>query len=344
MAQIPKELQEDLLRKSGIGQPDQDVSVSLDELDSFGDDESIREMVGDIAAYRRMLQEKITFINDDLSTLVPFSRENLYLLCATSGTGKSTTAANISYPLWKQQKKVLIITNEESKHDVLYRIACLDLGLSFNQFKKGQMPKANIKQVIGLFKEIATYVKVADVNFKGGLTSTTEGIRNMLDAVKDADYSCVLIDYWQNIKRSVHGDNSSHYNLLDDLRIYLGQYIKKSNIPVVMFAQIYPAAGKRSTELEDRIKMGKTVYETATVVMEIITDFENKVTKFLIRKDRFGFEGQYLNCYFDNGRYRAIDEDELKDIMQNGHINNTAGLVDMDEDDTYEETPDDGNE
>jgi archaellum biogenesis ATPase FlaH len=336
MTELPKEIQEALLKRSGLDTAQQDISVSLDEINSFGDDESLKEMYQDIAAYRRMLQEKITFINPELSALVPFSRENLYLLCATSGTGKSTTAANISYPLWQQQKKVLIVTNEESKHDVLYRIACLHLGLSFNQFKKGEMPKANIKQVMELFKDIAKYVKVADVNFKDGVTSTTEGIKNLLNAVRTADFSCVLIDYWQNIKRTIHGDNSSHYNILDDLRIFLGQYIKKSNVPIVMFAQIYPAAGKRSTELEDRIKMGKTIYETATVVMEIITDFDNKVTKFNIRKDRFGYEGQYLNCYFDNGRYRAIDEDELKDIMQNGHMDNIAGKLDMEEDDTYE--------
>ena len=337
MGELPKELQEALLRKSGIGNPGE-VEVTLDEIDSFGDDASIEVMYKDIAAYRNMLMQKITFVNDELTAMVPFTRENLYLLCATSGTGKSTTAANISYPLWKQQKKVLIITNEEAQHDVLYRIACLDLGYSFNKFKKNEMPKVQIKEVMKLFREIAKYVKVADVNYKNGMTSSVEGVKNLLNAVKDADYSCVLIDYWQNIKRTINGDAAgNHYNILDDLRIFLGQYIKSSSVPVVMFAQIYPAAGKRSTELEDRIKMGKTIFETATVAIEIITDFASQTTKFIVRKDRFGFQGKFLNNHFNNGRYNAVSEEELEVLLGQGQADNINGKLDMAVDDTYTE-------
>jgi archaellum biogenesis ATPase FlaH len=333
MGKLSDKEQEDLLRKAGIGGSSIKIP-SLAEIESFGDKTSIRKMVGDIAAYRRMLKENITFIDPKLSAMVPFTRENLYLLCATSGTGKSTTAANISYPLWKQQKKILIITNEESQADVIFRIACLHLGLSFNDYKKNRMPTANVKQIVGLFEEIAKFVKVLDVSFNDGITSVSEGIKGILEQVKDSDYSCVLIDYWQNIKRTLNGD-TSHYNILDDLRIYLGQFIKSSNIPVVMFAQIYPAAGKRSTELEDRIKMGKTIYETATVVIEIVTDFNTYSSKFIVQKDRFGFQGKFLNCIFDNGRYKAVNDVEFKEYINTINVNNINGMVDMEEDDTY---------
>ena len=99
----------------GIEEEEIDVSVSFDEIDSFGNKDSISEMYRDIASYNRMIQERITFINPALTAAIPFTRENLYLICAYTGNGKSTIAANISRPLWKEQKKVLTIKESEKK-------------------------------------------------------------------------------------------------------------------------------------------------------------------------------------------------------------------------------------
>ena len=103
MRKIPEHLQDDILKNDPNGTND-DVSVTLDEIESFGDNSSLKEMVVDISKYRSMLKERITFINDSLTAAIPFTRENLYLLCAYSGNGKSTVAANVSYPLWQQGK------------------------------------------------------------------------------------------------------------------------------------------------------------------------------------------------------------------------------------------------
>lgn len=315
---------------------DTDLNISFDEhIDAFGNKESLAKMYNGIAAYRKMLSEKITFINDELSAIIPFAQKNLYLMCATSGTGKSTTAANISHPLWKQKKKVLVIANEESAEDVLFRIACLELGYNFNMFKKNKMPLAQIKEVAALYPSISEYVKVIDVAANNGITTHAEGIRNILNAVKGKEFSCVLIDYWQNIKRS-ETHESSHYHILDNLRLFLMQYIKQDDTPpVVMFAQIYPGVGKRSTVIEDRIKMGKTIYEAATVVVEIVTDFDTSSTKFIIAKDRFGYQGKYLNTVYDNGRYRSVTEDEFREHVNSIQLGNISTKIDMGEDDTY---------
>lgn len=337
MTKLPEDWQQIIKKGAGLGGLDVTTEDVLSDIDNFDSDESIKGMMQNVKDYLRMLREQITFIDPDLSAMVPFTRENLYLLCATSGTGKSTTAANISYPLWKQNKKVLIISNEESGCDVLYRIACLELGYNFNDYKKNRMPNARVREVALKFKEIAGYVKVLDVAWKNGLTSTPEGVKLILEAAKERDFSCVLIDYWQNIKRSTSGDQSGHYNILDDLRIYLGQYIKSSHIPIVLFAQIYPATGKRSPTLEDRIKMGKTVYETATVAIEIITDFATSSSKFLIDKDRFGYKGKYLNCIFDTGRYKSATEQEYQDHLNQLKMGDIAAMVDPGDEDEYNE-------
>jgi archaellum biogenesis ATPase FlaH len=301
MAKIPEELQKMMLKKAGADVPD--MSVSLDEIDGFGNIDDQKEMLLDVAKYGRMLKERITFINHSLTTVIPFTRENLYLICAYSGNGKSTVAANISYPLWQEDKKILIISNEESKQDVLFRISCLHLGLNFNDYKKGRMDVATIKTVMSLFPVISKYVKIKDVNYRDGFTTKSEGVKALLTAVQDADYSCVLIDYYQLIKYSTEDKSLDSYRVLDDLRIWLGQYIKRANLPVVLFAQLHSIGKRNNKDLDSRVKDCPTIIEPSTVVLEVIPDFENLASNFVIHKDRFGMAGKQIMCGFDKGRF-----------------------------------------
>jgi hypothetical protein len=306
MAKIPQSKIDEVLKKQYASELD---DLSLEEIDSFGDDDSLKEMITDIASYRRMLKERITFVNDQLTELIPFTRENLYLICAYSGSGKSTAAANISYPLWRQEKKILVISNEESKQDVIFRIACLHLGHNFNDYKKNKMPKAHVLECMELFPEISKFVKVVDVNYRNGITSTKEGVMKLLENVKDADYSCVMIDYYQLIKRSVKDNNADSYNVLNDLRIWFGQYIKRSNLPLVIFAQLHSIGKRNNKDLDNRIKHCPDIYEPSTVVVEMVPDFETKTTDWLIHKDRFGMAGQRRKTVFDKGRFAVWDEE-----------------------------------
>jgi archaellum biogenesis ATPase FlaH len=333
-AQIAKALQATPSSKPVIEVDDVNLDVSLEELDNFGDKESIKEMYTSVKSYNKMLGEKITFVNKALTAAVPFTRENLYLMCGYSGNGKSTIAANISYPLWKEGKKTLVISNEEPKQDIIYRIACLELGYNFNDYKKGLMPQSQQIECMKLYPEICKFVKVVDVNFNNGISSTLEGIKNILTQVESADYSAVMIDYFQQIKKSVVNPNRSGLDVLTDLRMWLGRYIRKSNIPVVLFAQLHSLGKRNNQELDSRIKDCPSVYEPSTVVVEIIPDFENKTTKFIIKKDRFGYQGMKIECAFDKGRYIEITAAHLEKAQQAkiDMLLNKAGIEGEDED------------
>lgn len=280
-----------------------DLSVDLHDIDTFGDNESIRRMFGNIAAYNKMLRERITFINDDLTKAIPFTRENLYLITAFTGSGKSSCAANISYPLWKQGKKTLVMSNEESEQDVLFRIACLELGLNFNDYKKGMMSIEDQKRAAVLFKDISQYVKILDVNYKNGFTTKLEAVQNALTAVQSADYSCAMIDYYQLIKYSANEKNKKPYDVLNDLRIWMGRYIKHSNIPIVLFAQLHSQSKRQGKDLDNKIKDCPAVMEPATIILEMVPNFEKKTTDFIIVKDRFGLQGRKITCGYKAGRY-----------------------------------------
>jgi hypothetical protein len=293
----------------------EDLSVSLEEINSFGDRDSILRMFGSIAAYNRMLKERITFVNDTLTKAIPFTRENLYLITAFTGSGKSTAAANISYPLWKQGKKSLVVSNEESEQDVLYRIGCLECGLNFNDYKKGLMPIADQRRVITLFPEISKYIKVIDVNYKNGLTTKLEFIQNALTAVQSADYSCAMIDYYQLIKYSTVDRSRNAYDVLNDLRIWMGRYIKGSNIPIVLFAQLHSQSKRQGKDLDNKIKDCPAVMEPATVIIEMVPNFEKQATDFIIVKDRFGLSGRKITCGYHKGRFVEYTHEFQRDVV-----------------------------
>jgi hypothetical protein len=313
VATLSKEQQDALLRKNGVAPAAQDLDISFDEIDSFGDRESLLEIAQNIANYNKMMAERITFINESLTAAIPFTRENLYLLCALSGNGKSTIAANVTYPLWKQQKKTLVVSNEESKQDVLFRIAALELGYSFNEYKKGLMPLEKQRECIRLFPEISQYVKVLDVSWRDGLTTKIEGVQKALDSVVGQGFSCVLIDYYQLIKDSLYDKNRTRYDVLNDFRIWLGRYIKKCEIPICLFVQLYSMGKKGGVkDIDARIKECSAVVEPATVIIEAVPNFEDSTTDFIIHKDRFGVAGHRITCPFTNGRYlKALSEREV---------------------------------
>jgi len=261
---------------------------------------------------------------------------NLYFICAYFCNGKSTVAANISYPLWQQGKKILIISNEESKQDVLFRISCLHLGLNFNDYKKGRMDITTIKSVIALFPVISGFVKIKDVNYRDGFTTKSEGVNNLLETIKDADYSCVMIDYYQLIKYSSADKSADSYRVLDDLRIWLGQYIKRANLPVVLFAQLHSIGKRNNKDLDSRIKDCPVIYEPSTVVIEVIPNFDEMSSDFIIHKDRFGLAGKHIMCGFEKGRF--IDGEAFEQAKIDRLLNKNEEQEETD--DKHEKVPD----
>jgi len=312
MATLTKEEMDAQLKKAGMPTT-QTVDVTFEEINNFGDRESMLKMYHNIAGYNKMLAERITLINDSLTSAIPFTRENLYLFCAYTGSGKSTVAANISYPLWKQGKKVLVVSNEETEQDVLLRIACLEKGYNFNDYKKGIMPPEVLRDACHLMPEIAKYVKVLDVTWREGLTTKIEGVKGALNALKGQGYSCVLIDYYQLIKYSISQTDRTTYDVLNDLRTWLGQYIKACDIPVCLFVQLYSIGKKGGVkDIDARIKECSAIVEPATVIIEVVPNFEDATTDFIIHKDRFGVAGAKITCPFEKGRYcKQLSEKEL---------------------------------
>lgn len=281
----------------------EEFKISDEDLDYRGSQEYSDKAKDKVDRYNLALAQKQTFITPTLTNVIPFTKENLYLMCAYTGSGKSTLSANIAYPLWQEEKKVLIISNEENEEDILFRIACLHLGLNFNDYRKGRMTYEDQQQVLALFPSIIQYVRIFDVSYKDGFTSYVDGIKSVLTQIKGKGYSCVMIDYFQNIRYSRGNPKAKAFDVLYDLRSWLAQYIKSSEIPVVLFAQLHSRSKRTGEDIDNRVKDCPPIIEPATVIIEAIPNYEELYTSLIICKDRFGAQGFRLKVGFDNGKF-----------------------------------------
>jgi hypothetical protein len=91
----------------------------------------------------------------------------------------------------------------------------------------------------------------------------------------------------------------------------------------VLFVQLYSQSKRQSKghDIDTRIKDCSAIIEPATVIIEVIPNFEDRTTDFVIHKDRFGMAGKRIVCPFEKGRYlkqideRGIAERKLDNLM-----------------------------
>jgi replicative DNA helicase len=321
MSTLPQQRQDELLKQAGLGTSKQmeAMSASVEEMRDFGGPDDLKKIVADIARHNKMLNERLTLINGSLTKVIPLVRENLYLFAAYTGSGKSSTAANITYPLWKQGKKVLIISNEETEKDVVSRIACLEAGLNFQSVIRCEITKEEEMAYVRHIPSIKQHIIVVAASDQR--TTRLEGVINLLDAAKNEDFSAIIIDYFQLIKYSEQNTNKEPYKVMMEFKDYLNTYIKTSNAPVIMFAQLWSLSKRPSkgTELDSRLKECASIQDGASVVVEIVPNFEENTTDFLICKDRFfGQKGHSITCPYTKGRFldALSDTDLAKAIAQ----------------------------
>jgi replicative DNA helicase len=317
MSKLSNKQMDIILKHAGIGTTEQlkEMEASVDEMRDFGNADELRAIISDIARHNRMLKERLTLVNDSLTRAIPLVRENLYLFAAYTGSGKSSCAANISYPLWKQGKKVLIISNEETQKDVVSRIACLEAGVSFQGVIRCEISKMEELSYVAHIPSIKQHVIVIPAD--DPRTTCIEGVKNILEAAKNEDFSAIIIDYFQLIKRSEQQPNKEPYRVMMEFKDYLNAYIKTSNAPVVMFAQLWSLSKRpaKDTELDSRLKECASIQDGASVVVEIVPNFKESTTDFLICKDRFfGRKGDRITCQYSKGRY--LDEVSMTDLAK----------------------------
>jgi replicative DNA helicase len=275
-------------------------------------------------AYRKNLP----LISKELSDKVPTVPGSLILIGGMTGVGKSTTTANIIRKLWKEGKKVLIITNEETLETVVNRIAFIEANLDYNEFRKDDFsPTPEQEQIIvDVGNEVVKFVTVKD---KPVESCKLEGVKAILDdAKKKQTYDVIILDYFQAVSESIQ--NKGRVEILYELRDYLKDFCREEAPPVILFAQLIPLEAKETDRnMEVRIKWVKGLMEAATSALEIVKEPGIPVTRFVVTKSRWGFTGKDIYYKYNKGEFTPITKNERDEIGRQIQISSCFQNLDI---------------
>lgn len=248
---------------------------------------------------------KLPFITAKLTELVPLSFPNLITVGANSGSGKTTAAANITFQLYKNGQRVLILSNEELTLDVLDRISCMEKGYDMN--KRSSFTDEQNKELDRLRPIVGDFVRVVDTAWSNNpqLTSSIEGIQALLQSLTKQEkfFDCIILDYYQKVTVSKEEPNQVEYATLQELSNILDHYYKIIKAPIVVMCQLHPASAERK-EFEKRIKGGKSIMMPSTYVLELQRVEDEYASDWICHKHRWGNAGKKLRTAWDKGKFK----------------------------------------
>jgi hypothetical protein len=83
-----------------------------------------------------------------------------------------------------------------------------------------------------------------------------------------------------------------------------------------LFAQLHSLGKRNNKDLDSRIKECPSIQEPSTVVLEVIPNFEDSTSEFVIHKDRFGLAGHRVMCGFQRGRYVNLTDEVKRELAE----------------------------
>lgn len=244
------------------------------------------------------------FITPKLTELVSLSFPNLITVGALSGSGKTTAAANITFQLYQNGRRVLIISNEELTLDVLDRISCMEKGYDINQ--RATFSEEQNRELDLLRPVVGDFVRVVDTAWAGNpeLTTSIEGIQSIFQSLikQEKFFDCIILDYYQKVTVSKEDPDQAGYSILQELSNTLDHYYKLVKAPIVVLTQLHPV-GEGQKEFEKRIKGGKSIMMPSTFVLELKKVDGEYASDWICHKHRWGNEGKKVRTAWNRGKF-----------------------------------------
>ena len=282
----------------------------MELLDSFDlgnyNEKYALELAQETEDYLLRARKSKVFLNDAFRGKVPYFARNIILAAAETGSGKSTISSNLTKTAIVQGLKVLVLTNEENPGDVYNRITCLLKGWQYSQHEKFS------DEQIQTFKDnipiLSKRLTVIGDSYEGRTNCTTsiEGIEAILNSLikTKADFDLIIIDYYQNIDKSVKVPSLVDWQVQYRFCKFLDQYKNKSNATLVVLAQKKPSNKDKELPFKEAIEGRKSILNVATCALNVIKDVDNYCTLFEIKKSRFNdCMGETIRVGFSKGEY-----------------------------------------
>lgn len=244
-------------------------------------------------------KKAVTFINPTVSRDLIAAPGSLIVVASMTGNGKSTLTAQISDTLLKEQKRVLVLSNEEKEQDVRARVSCLRTNVSFGDYKNNKCTNEEYDKVLDdaelISKDLVVISTDNDVDaFK---VTRVSGIMSTLEKAK-GNFDVVIIDYYQNVNMTEYGTQEPWHvnnNLASELNIFKDS----APFPIIVFAQCEMLRTEKKLDHKSQKDFannhpkyrwvgGKGITLYATDIMELERDYNNSCSILFAHKVRFG--------------------------------------------------------
>ena len=243
----------------------------------------------------------IVFLNENISEHFIAAPGSLIVIPSMTNNGKSTLTAHVSEAIIKDNKRILILSNEESEEDVRARVSCLRTNVSFGDYKTNKCTQEQIDKVLDDGESIANsgqFVVISPKNEADAYKVTTvKGVISTMEKAK-GKFDAVILDYYTNVNMGEFGSVEPwHVNnaLASELNIF------KDTAPFPIFAFAQCEGFRTDKKVDDkgsldyasqhpmyRWKGGKNILTYATDIIELTKDFENSCSFLFAHKVRFG--------------------------------------------------------
>lgn len=287
------------------------------------EDNLLEDYYHNVAKIDNSIDNRLICITPGLTKLVPLEGEEVILLAAQTGDGKSTVAANIVEPILAQDKKVLYISTEESFTRILNRLVALRKNWVYNEqnmWSDKMRTERNdaVKDLIN-----SKLLTIIDLNTRGVDKDTGDSVSPLsitnLDNLKtimestirdELEYDLLVLDYITKIRKDgSHG--KAEWQVIMNTMAYIEEWCKKTNTPAVVFCQLKTEEDAKSSDFQTRIKQSKQLYDAVSFAVELNTNREDRTTEWKCHKNRN--YGNYFRetLKFEKGRYvDVLDTDE----------------------------------
>jgi len=263
-------------------------------------------------------EESMNFINDSFDGIVPFMPNQVILIGARTGKGKSTSTANIAWKCLLDNKRVLILSNEERRADVYNRVTALIKDKSYSDHRN--MTPEDRDMYNEHIKILANkgMIVIDDEHTKstGGMSVLETMCGYLENATDEGNFDVILIDYAQKVNQSSEMADAPTWQVQEKFYYYIENVSKKKKCPpIVLMGQLKPDS-KEGLAYEDRFEGRKTITKPATCIMEARPNYEARATDFITHKTRWSeHNGATITVGFSKGKYVIYDEKFKQEVQ-----------------------------
>jgi hypothetical protein len=264
----------------------------------------------------------VTFINDTISEHFVAAPSSLMVVPSMTNNGKSTLTAKITETLVNENKRVLVLSNEEKEPDVRARVSCLRTNISFGDYKTNKCTTDQVNLVLDDAEMLADESRLVVISTKNESdaykVTTVKGVMATLEKAK-GNFDCVILDYYQNVNISEFG-SIEPWHVNNKLASQLNIFKDSCPYPIVVMAQCKAIKTDKKIENKGQLpfesnhpmyrwKGGESILLYATDILELVRDFENSCSYIYAHKVRFGHgEMERNHCLpFDKKMQRFVE-------------------------------------